>query len=69
MSNQNLGKPTMSVSEARESLGRSRATVIRYLRRGSLEGFQVNPGEANSWWRVYVHSVNELVAAREGEIE
>ena len=64
--NSNLGKPTVSVGEAMVLLGLSRATVIRYLRRGSLQGFQINPGQAYSWWSVYVHSVYEFLEQREG---
>lgn len=65
MSNSNLGKPTVTVAEAMVLLGLSRATIVRYLRRGHLAGFQVNPGQAGSWWRVYQHSIDELLAGRD----
>jgi len=47
-------------------LGLSRATVVRYLRKGYLQGFQTNPGQTYSWWKVYVHSVDDFLAQREG---
>lgn len=66
MSSSNLGRPTISVAEAMARLGLSRATVIRYVKKGHLRGFQTNPGQPNSWWKVYAHSVDEFLAQREG---
>ena len=66
MSNLNLGTPTVTVAETMGRLGLSRATVIRYLRKGYLQGFQSNPGQPYSWWRVYEHSIEEFMMRREG---
>ena len=63
---ENLSKPTINVTETMARLGLSRATVVRYLRKGYLQGFQTNPGQTYSWWKVYVHSVDDFLAQREG---
>ena len=64
MGREDIGKPTVSVSQASEMLGMDRVAVWRSLKAGELKGFQQRPGVYGSKWCVYVYSVESILAAR-----
>lgn len=57
---------TITIAEAADMLGVSRATVGRMIQRGELEGYKLT-GAQNSPYRVYLQSVREFLSKRELE--
>lgn len=56
---------TITTRQAAKVLGITPSTVTRWLASGRLEGYKVDPkGSPNSAYRIYLHSVNAILAER-----
>jgi len=57
-------RETITTKEAAEMLGVTTVTVTRYVDKGDLEGYKVNPRRSNSPLRIYKDSVKALLRER-----
>jgi len=59
-----MGRETVNTDQAAQQLGVSQATVTRMWRLGELDGYKLRPNVSNSPLRIYVESVETILAKR-----
>ena len=56
---------TITVTEAMAIFHVARSTITRWIKRGDLKAYKLNPTRPNSHFRIYRDSVDRLLAQRQ----
>ena len=59
-----MDREVITSRQAAEMLGVTSVTITRYVNKGDLEGYKVNPRRSNSPFRIYKDSVEALIRER-----